>query len=93
MNTAPLFELGDCVATPGAVEALAASGQSVEFFLEQHQRGHWGSVSPEDQRANDDAVAAGERILSEYRTLLGVQVWVITEADRNSTCVLLPGEY
>lgn len=93
MNTAPLFELGDCVATPGAVEALAASGQQADFFLDQHRRGHWGSVSEADQRANDAAAAAGERVLSEYRTLLGVILWVITEADRSSTCVLLPGEY
>src|SRR5688500_12628700 len=93
MNTAPLFALGTCVATPGAVEAIAASGQSAAFFLEQHQRGHWGSVSEGDQRANDAAVVTGERLLSEYRTLLGVVIWVITEADRSSTCVLLPGEY
>jgi len=93
MGTTPLFELGDCVATSGAMEAIAASGQSAEFFLDQHQRGQWGSVSQADQRANDAAVAAGERLLSEYRTLLGVLLWVITEADRSSTCVLLPEEY
>lgn len=93
MDTAPLFALGRCVATPRAVEALAASGQSADFFLEQHQRGHWGSVSEGDQRANDAAVVADERILSEYRTLLGMLIWIITEADRSSTCVLLPEEY
>jgi hypothetical protein len=93
MDSPPLYDLGQCVATPGAVGALAASGQSAEFFLDQHQRGHWGSVSEADQRANDAAVTAGERVLSEYRTLLGVVLWVITEADRSSTCVLLPEEY
>lgn len=93
MNAAPLFGLGQCVATPGAAEALAASGQSADFFLDQHQRGHRGSVSEGDQRANDTALQAGERVMSEYRTLLGVVLWVVTEADRNSTCVLLPGEY
>lgn len=93
MNPASLFDLGQCVATPGALEALEAAGQSAEFFLDQHRRGHWGSVSEADQRANDAAVAAGEWVMSEYRTLLGVVLWVITEADRTSTCVLLPEEY
>ena len=93
MDATPLFALGQCVATPGAVEALAVSGQSAEFFLDQHRRGRWGSVSEGDHRANDAAVVAGERVLSEYRTLLGVLLWVITEADRTSTCVLLPEEY
>jgi hypothetical protein len=93
MGTAPLFDLGECVATPGALEALAASGESAAAFLDRHIAGDWGTVCPEDRRASDAAVAAGERILSEYRLRSGAVIWVITEADRSSTCVLLPGEY
>ncbi|MDB5313174.1 MAG: hypothetical protein JWO38_7376 [Gemmataceae bacterium] len=70
-----------------------AAGQSPACYLDRHLAGDWGSVSEEDRRANDAALAAGERLLSEYRTALGVVLWVITEADRSSTCVLLPGEY
>lgn len=93
MDQAPLFDLGECVATPAALEALAASGESAAVLLRRHISGDWGTVCPEDRRANDAAVAAGERVLSEYRLRSGEVIWIITEADRGSTCVLLPGEY
>ncbi len=81
------------VATPGALRALQEAGQSPSFFLEKHLAGDWGEVDAEDQRANDEALVRGERLLSAYRTLRGVRLWVITEADRSSTCCLLPEEY
>jgi len=46
-----------------------------------------------DRQANDEALVSGERLLSAYKTLRGVKLWVITEADRSSTCCLLPEEY
>lgn len=88
-----LFPLGQCVATPGAMAALEAAAESPSVFVERHARGDWGAVSAEDAKANGEAVASGERILSVYRTASGIEVWVITEADRSSTCVLLPDEY
>lgn len=88
-----LFPLGQTVATPGALEALTTSGQSPAEFLDRHVRGDWGLVDAEDQQANDDAVRHGTRILSAYKTNQGVKLWVITEADRSSTCILLPDEY
>jgi hypothetical protein len=96
MNTK--FETGQIVGTPGAIEALAQSGQTIEFFLEKHLSGDWGEVDAEDQAANDKALLDGSRLLSAYRTLKGVKVLVITEAveddgHRESTCVLLPEEY
>lgn len=87
------FALGRVVATPGALEALAEAGQTPAFFLDKHSRKNWGEVCEEDKRANDEALINGERLLSAYRTLKGVRIWIITEADRSSTCLLLPEEY
>lgn len=63
------------------------------MFLARHQRGDWGIVDGCDRRANDDALVAGERLLSAYRLSDGTKIWIITEADRSSTCLLLPEEY
>jgi hypothetical protein len=89
----PKFQLGQLVATPGALRALEEAGQSPAFFLEKHMSGDWGEVNDEDKRLNDEALVIGERLLSAYRTLKGVKFWIITEADRSSTCCLLPSEY
>lgn len=89
----PLFPLGRIVATPGALEALEASRQYPAVFIGRHVRGDWGDCGPEDAAANDQALQDGGRLLSVYRTSLGVKLWIITEADRSSTCVLLPDEY
>ncbi len=87
------FPLGQLVATPGALEAIAEAGQTPAFFLDKHSSGDWGEVCDEDKRLNDQALVDGSRLLSAYRTLKGVRIWVITEADRSSTCCLLPEEY
>jgi len=87
------FPLGSLVATPAALKALADSGQSPADFLDRHAKGDWGDVSKGDARLNDAAVRDEERILSAYKTLKGERIWIITEADRSSTCILLPDEY
>ena len=92
------FELGRTVATPAALDVIEAAGQEPSFFSEMHAAGNWGSVDAEDARANDAAIKTGERLLSIYQTLLGVEVWVMTEAAddmgyRAATTILLPGEY
>lgn len=92
------FCLGQIVATPGAIEAMEASGQDAAFFLRRHAAGDWGEVCPEDAELNNTALVDGSRILSAYRTLKGVKIWVITEAadddgQRASTCCLLPEDY
>ena len=89
----PLFDLGRTVATPAALDAVLASGQSPDEFLDRHVRGNWGEVCEEDRESNDQAVTEGERILSSYQTNDGVKIWVITEADRSATTLLLPEEY
>ena len=87
------FSLGQVVATPGAIEALTASGESAAEFLNRHIQGDFGDLDPEDKASNLEALQDGSRILSSYLTAKGVKLWVITEADRASTCLLLPDEY
>jgi hypothetical protein len=93
MRLAAKSPLGRLAATPGALGAMRASGQTPDFFLAKHLAGDWGEVGAEDRRANDAALRHGGRLLSAYKTLKGVMLWVITEADRGGTVVLLPEEY
>jgi hypothetical protein len=88
-----MFNLGQVVATPGALNALHRSSQSPGDFLTKHVRGEWGELDGHDTEANWTALREGGRILSSYKTRLGDALWVITEADRSSTCILLPSEY
>lgn len=89
----PLFSLGKLVATAGALDALARSEQSPGEFLTKHARGEWGDLDAFDTEANRAAIRDGSRILSSYKTRQGEVIWVITEADRSSTCILLPSDY
>ena len=89
----PLFPLGQCVATPGALAALEEAGQTPADFLNRHVCGDWGEIHPADKGMNEQALTDEARIFSVYRTSKGEKVWVITEADRASTCILLPDEY
>ncbi len=89
----PRFSLGQVVATPGALEVLEDAGQLPDEFLRKHVAGDWGDVDDHDRRENEFSVDKGFRILSAYQTNKGVKLWVITEADRSSTCLLLPEEY
>lgn len=89
----PRFSLGRVVATPGALEAMKDAGQLPGEFLKRHVAGDWGDIDADDRQENELSVANGFRILSAYRTSQGARLWVITEADRSSTCLLLPEEY
>lgn len=89
----PLFSLGQVVATPGALEALEEAGQTPMEFLRRHVTGDWGNVPEEDKRENELSVQKGFRILSAYYLSTGAKIWVITEADRSVTTLLLPSEY
>lgn len=89
----PKFRLGKLVCTPGALAALTEAGQSPMEFVSRHVVGDWGDCCSEDRQANEDALRNGDRLFSVYRTAKGVKIWAITEADRSSTCVLLPEEY
>ena len=72
---------------------LEDAGQLPGEFLRKHVAGDWGEVEADDRRENETSVEGGFRILSAYKTPKDVILWVITEADRSSTCVLLPDEY
>ncbi|NLE38090.1 MAG: hypothetical protein GX621_08715 [Pirellulaceae bacterium] len=87
------FRLGATLATPGALDALAEAEQDVGELLARHARGDWGDVDDEDKQANEAALADGARLLSTYTTKAGATLWVITEADRSATTILLPDEY
>ena len=87
------FQPGQIMATPGALDAFEASGESPLAFLERHLDGDWGDLSPEDIRENELSLQHGWRLLSAYRLSTGVKVWIITEATRESTTILLPSEY
>ncbi len=89
----PLFSLGDVVITPGALAAFVAAHTYITPYLAQHQQGTWGNLDPHDIQANEHALQTGARLLSAYHLPDGTTIWVITEADRRSTCVLLPNEY
>jgi hypothetical protein len=92
------FNLGQLVATPGAIETMAEGGHDPLEFLRRHVRGDWGEVCDEDKQANDDALVNGGRLLSTYMTSNDDKLWVITEAEdeqrhRSATTILLPSEY
>lgn len=91
----PLFPLGQVVATPDAIASLEEAGESAMPLLLRHQSGDWGeALCDDDKSLNDDSVRDGSRILSAYILKnTGQKVWILTEADRSSTCVLLPENY
>jgi hypothetical protein len=81
------------VATPGAIEAMMNAGQNAYEFLYRHVRGDWGEIPPEDWEENEFSLTNTLRLLSAYRTRNGERLWIITEADRSVTTLLLPEEY
>ncbi len=98
--SAPLFPLGQVLATPGALDASRDPGQFIGL-LARHVRGDWGCVCPDDSAANDEAVREGSRVLSAYAIDPALPcagygencLWIITEADRSVTTILLPEDY
>ena len=91
-NTAR-FELGKTLMTRGAQSALEEAGHAPHEFLQRHRYGDWGEVSDDDRQENELSLKEGFRILSAYCTNKGQRIWIITEADRSATTILLPDEY
>ena len=87
------FPLGQVVATPGALSALEKAEQHPAEFLDRHVNGDWGEVPDADKQENELSVEQGFRILSAYTTSAGDKLWILTEADRSATTILLPEEY
>ena len=90
--TLPRFVWGEVAATPGAWAAVDGDADRLMLLVARHIRGDWGDLCAEDVAANEAAIASGGRILSAYTLAHGARVWVITEADRASTAILLPEE-
>ena len=90
----PHFDLGRVVATPGALSALAEASVEPDALLRRHHRGDWGELDAHDRSENTKSLKHGRRLLSSYPLgESGAKIWIITEADRSSTCLLLPDEY
>jgi len=94
----PRFKLGQVVATPDVLAAMAKAGQQPWEFLARHVQADWGIVDAKDAEANDEALKDGSRLLSAYLLKTGEKLWIITEAEddhgnRAATTLLLPDEY
>jgi len=98
----PRFELGQLCNTPGAQAVLQRHQVNPFELIGRHVRGDWGDVCPEDAQTNEEALREGARIFSAYvlpaplfesETLAPAKIWLITEADRSVTTLLLPEEY
>ncbi len=87
------LSLGKVYATPEALHVIEEAGHEVVEFVVKHNSCDWGDVCEEDRKLNDLAVQNGDRVLSAYTLRNGARVWVITEADRSYTTVLLPHQY
>ncbi len=93
MTSTPRFPIGQIVATPGALSTLEEAEQAAIQLIKRHVAGDWGDLDDEDKASNERALLDGSRIFSAYVLKSGERLWVITEADRSSTCVLRPDEY
>ncbi|AXE91060.1 hypothetical protein [Paraburkholderia terricola] len=89
----PRFPMGRTAITPAAEAALHAAGIHPIRLLARHIHGDWGELPAEDLAANELALLSGKRLLSSYAIPGGGKVWLITEADRALTTILLPEDY
>ena len=91
--TKPLFPLGQVISTPAALKTMRATNVEPLSLLCRHIAGDWGNLDQHDKQLNDLAVKDGSRIFSAYHIGPKLRIWLITEADRSSTTVLLPDDY
>ena len=89
----PVLELGAVVITEGAMNALEEAGEFGLTYLRRHQGGDWGDLCAEDCAVNQRALRLGHNILSQYTLPTGEKLWLLTEADRSCTTLLLASEY
>ena len=87
----PSFELGRMVITQNAMSQL--DDDALIEGLRRHAVGDWGDLCEEDREANNRALYEGTRLLSAYKSKAGLKYWIITEADRSATTILLPEDY
>jgi len=85
------FRLGHIVSTPNALSQLTQD--DILLAIQRHQAGDWGDVDEDDRTKNELSLEQGFRLFSVYRAANGVKFWLITEADRSYSTVLLPEDY
>ena len=93
MQPLMLSRLGRLCATNGAIRTLTSAAADPIELMARHLAGDWGDLNAADRAANDRALQSGERIISGYRLGNDQKIWIITEADRSATTILLPAEY
>ena len=89
--SAAKFPLGRTVATPNALSMLTPD--DILHALARHQSGDWGDMCEEDRNENNLSLEKGFRLFSVYHAKNGVKFWIITEADRSVTTILMPEDY
>ena len=87
------FQLGRLLSTPGALHALEKNNQGALEFIQRHAKGDWGDVCEEDRKENELSFLHGSRLISVYSLNDGTKIWIISEANRSATTLLLPEEY
>jgi hypothetical protein len=85
------FQLGRMVITPNSLDQLTPA--DIQRGLHRHQAGDWGELDEHDREENETALRTGLRLFSVYRATNGVTFWIITEADRSATTLLMPEDY
>ena len=85
------FQIGNTVITRNAATLLTE--EDISNGITRHQSGDWGDVCTEDFEVNNNSINTGRKLLSSYHSVRGVKFWIITEADRQTTKVLLPEDY
>jgi hypothetical protein len=88
----PLFHLGQVVATPAALAFMRKHNINPADLLARHVGGDFGDIDASDAAANEEAIKHDMRVFSSY-VFEKEKIWVITEASRESTCILLPADY
>jgi len=91
VDSSAKFRLGRIVSTPNALSRLTQ--EDILMGIKRHQAGDWGHVAEDSRQANERALIEGTRLLSVYHAVSGIKFWLITEADRSVTTVLLPEDY
>jgi hypothetical protein len=86
----PQFPLGQVVITANAAQHLDTI--VVHEALRRHAAGDWGDLSPEDACENEYSLKEGFRLLTAYGTGKR-RFWIVTEADRSGTTILMPEDY
>jgi len=90
-STDSKFAVGQLLMTPNAMDRL--NNSDIQSALRRHAAGDWGDCCSEDRQANEEALIHGGRLFSVYHNDEELKFWIITEADRSATTVLLPEDY